>query len=214
MTAPSAAPRGLVWRYRSLLAPVAGGGGVELSLPRQEGKGDDPLSSELVAVSSGLRAGGGQHSASQEEPGLEVQSSARGPTAGEAGLGVQTWASVPTRGHVQGSLLTGAFRAGESQAQGWGREDSLGRKSPGWCRSRPACGETHGHSCGGGGLRSLCSVHTHAPLGKQVVKGPLSSALQGEAASEVGRAQWGVGAPASGWPCGHRHSWARLPHIF
>lgn len=97
-------------------------------------RGMTPLSSELVTIASSLRVGGGQDSASQEEPGLEVQSSARGPTAGEAGLGVQTWASVPTRGHVQGSLLTGASRAGESQAQGWGpggEKTAWGGSAPG-----------------------------------------------------------------------------------
>lgn len=189
-------------------------------------RGMTPLSSELVTIASSLRVGGGQDSASQEEPGLEVQSSARGPTAGEAGLGVQTWASVPTRGHVQGSLLTGASRAGESQAQGWGpggEKTAWGGSAPGGAgavqhvgrptamaqpgKSTPAPAEVVDFGPSAGFTHTPCWVNRSS--GSPV----LSSAGRRRRARRAGRS--GERGPrTSGRPCGNRHSWACFPHIF
>lgn len=185
-------------------------GEVELGLPRQD-RGNYP----------GLRA----HRCYQQPvswgwSGLSFTRGTRlrgsvlcwGPTAREAGFRVQTWASVPTRGSVQGSLLTGAFWARESQAQGWrpgGEKTAWGRRALGGAGAVQHVGRPTAMAQRGKSTAAPVEVvdfgpsarFTHTPRWvNRSSRVPCPHPCREEAASEAGGRSGEWGPPSLGGP--------------
>lgn len=136
----------------------------------------------------------------------------RGPTAREAGFRVQTWASVPTRGSVQGSLLTGAFWARESQAQGWrpgGEKTAWGRRALGGAGAVQHVGRPTAMAQRGKSTAAPAEVvdfgpsarFTHTPRWvNRSSRVPCPHPCREEAASEAGGCSGEWGPPSLGGP--------------